>query len=71
MGSFNVYKYGLGYRFPACRAITTTLFDIPAHQATEAGGIDSLELIPGLLKRVQIRTQYVQSVELTYSTGAL
>ncbi len=29
-------------------------FKIPA-QATEAGGIDSLESIPGLLKRLQIR----------------
>jgi hypothetical protein len=28
-------------RFPAWRACTTTLFDVPARQATEAGGIDS------------------------------
>jgi hypothetical protein len=41
-------------RFPAWRAGTTTLFDVPARQATQAGGIDSLESIPGLLKRFQI-----------------
>ncbi len=29
---------------------------VPAHQATLAGGIHSLETIPGLLKRLQIRT---------------
>jgi hypothetical protein len=34
---------------------TTTLFDVPARQATKAGGIDSLESIPGLLRRLQIR----------------
>ncbi len=28
-----------------------------AARATEAGGIDSLEYIPGLLKRLQIRAQ--------------
>ncbi len=32
----------------------TTLFDVPVRHATEAGGIDSLESIPGLLKRLQI-----------------
>jgi hypothetical protein len=42
-------------RFPAWRAGTTTLFDVPAHQATWGGGIDSLESIPGLLKHLQIR----------------
>ena len=44
-------------RFPALRAGTTILFDVPACQATQAGGINSLELIPGLLKRLQIRAQ--------------
>ncbi len=39
-------------RFPAWRAGTTTLFDVPARQAT--GGIDSLESIPEFLKRLQI-----------------
>ncbi len=29
---------------------------VPAHQATLAGGIDSLERIPGLRKRLQIQT---------------
>ncbi len=33
----------------------TTLFDVPARQATQAGGIDSRKSIPGLLKRLQIR----------------
>jgi hypothetical protein len=33
----------------------TTLFDVPAGQATQARGIDFLESIPGLLKRLQIR----------------
>jgi hypothetical protein len=28
---------------------------VPARQATKAGGIDTVELIPGLLKRLQIR----------------
>jgi hypothetical protein len=39
-------------------ASTTTLFDVPARQATEAGGVDSLESIPELLKRLQIRALY-------------
>jgi hypothetical protein len=38
-------------RFPAWRADTATLFDVPAFKATYASGIDSLESIPGLLKR--------------------
>jgi hypothetical protein len=40
---------------PVWRAGTTTLFAVPARQATLAGGIDSLEAIPGLPKRLQIR----------------
>jgi hypothetical protein len=44
-------------RFLAWRAATTTLFDLPARQATQAGGIGSLESIAGLLKRLQIRAQ--------------
>jgi hypothetical protein len=44
-------------RNPPCRAGTTTLFDVPDRKATLAGGIDSLELILGLLKRFQIRAQ--------------
>ncbi len=36
--------------------------DVPALQATWAGGIDSLESIPGLLKRLQIR-----ALEITFS----
>ncbi len=35
-------------RFPAWRAATTALFDVPARQATQAGGIGSLESIAGL-----------------------
>ncbi len=67
-GSLNVYKNGLRAqickpfkeprnRFSALREGTTNLFDVPARQDTQAGGIDSLELIPGLLKRLQIRAQ--------------
>ncbi len=37
------------------RAGTITLFVVPAGQATLAGEIDTLESIPGLLKRLQIR----------------
>jgi hypothetical protein len=40
---------------PAWRAGTTTLLDAPALQATGAGGIVFLELIPGLLKCLHIR----------------
>ncbi len=40
-------------RFQAWRAGSKTLFDITTRQATWAG--DSLESIPGLLKRLQIR----------------
>ncbi len=42
-------------RFLVWRAIATTLLDVPTRQATKDGGIDSLESIPGLLKRLQIR----------------
>jgi hypothetical protein len=42
-------------RFPAWRAGTTTLFVVPARQATWAGEIDSSESIPGLHKRLQMR----------------
>ncbi len=34
-------------------------FDVLARQATQAGGIDPLETISGLLKRLQIRAQYL------------
>jgi hypothetical protein len=44
-------------RFPTWRARTTTLFDVPARQTTQAGGIDFLVSIPGILKRLQIRAQ--------------
>ncbi len=44
-------------RFPAWRAGTTSLFDVPARQATKAGGINSMKSIPGLLERFQIRAQ--------------
>jgi hypothetical protein len=36
--------------------VTATLFVVTACQSTKAGGIDSSESIPGLLKRLQIRT---------------
>jgi hypothetical protein len=45
-------------RFPAWRAVTTTLFDVPARQDTWVGGIDSLESIPGLLKSLKNRALY-------------
>jgi hypothetical protein len=41
-------------RFPARRAGTTSLFDVPTSQG---GGIDSLESLPGLLKLLQIRAR--------------
>jgi hypothetical protein len=44
-------------RFPAWRAGTTTLFFVPARQATQLGGIDSSESILGLLKSLKIRAQ--------------
>jgi hypothetical protein len=44
-------------RFPANRASATTLFVVPARQATKAGGVDSSESIPGLHKCLQIRAQ--------------
>jgi hypothetical protein len=37
---------------------TTTLFDVPARQATLAWEIDSSESIYGLFKRLQIRALY-------------
>ncbi len=48
----------LGYRFPAWRAGTKTLFVELARQDTWAGEIDSSESIPGLHKRLQIRALY-------------
>jgi hypothetical protein len=42
-------------RFPALRPRTKTLFEVPSCKATQAGGIDSLESIPGLHKRFQFR----------------
>ncbi len=44
--------------YVAWQSGTTTLFEVPARQATYAGRIDSLESISGLLKRLQIRAQY-------------
>ncbi len=35
--------------------------DEPARQATQAGGIDSLELIPGLLKSLKIPSQLTKT----------
>ncbi len=39
----------------AWRAGTITLFVVQARQATNAGGIDSLKSIPGVLNRLQIQ----------------
>jgi hypothetical protein len=44
-------------RFLAWRTGMTTLYVVPARQATQAGGTDSSESIPGLLKCLQIRAQ--------------
>jgi hypothetical protein len=43
--------------FPAYRASASTLFVVPARQATKAAGVDSSESIPGLHKCLQIRAQ--------------
>ncbi len=43
------------------------LFDVPARQATYAGGIGSLASIPGLLKRFHIRALVVGSWDLYYT----
>ncbi len=45
-------------RFPAWRADMTTLFFVPARQATQSCEIDSSESIPGLHKCSQIRALY-------------
>ncbi len=42
-------------RIPAWRAVTATLFNLPARLAQWAGDIDFLKSIPGLLQRLQIR----------------
>ncbi len=48
-------------RFPAWRAGTTTLFFVPACQATyKAGRIHSSESISGLHKRLQVRAQVAE-----------
>jgi hypothetical protein len=54
--------------YVACRTDTITLFVIPAGKAIFSGGIDSLESIPGLLKRLQIRalSGYSLKPHLTY-----
>ncbi len=44
----------------------TTQFDVPARKDTLAGGIDSLESIPGLLKRLQIRAQATLAVGIDF-----
>ncbi len=50
-------------RLPAWRPGTTTLYDVPARQATWAA-----ELIPGLLKRLQIRALKLLFLEITVPT---
>jgi hypothetical protein len=57
-------------RFPAWWASRTILFVVPACQATQAGGIDSSESIPGLPKGFQIRALITAS-DLTYSSSAV
>ncbi len=52
-------------RFQAWRAGTTTLFDVPARQATQHGGIGSLELILGLVISLKIRARVDQSSTVT------
>ncbi len=55
-------------RFPAWRARTTTLFVLPARQATQAGEIDSSESIPGLHKHLQTRALYMRSLYIVLYT---
>ncbi len=47
-------------RCPAWRAGMTTLFLVPARQASQPGEIDTSESIPGLHKRLQIRALAVR-----------
>jgi hypothetical protein len=49
MGARNQVGIGLSYR-------------LPARQATQTGGIGSLESILGLLKSLKIRAQYISTV---------
>jgi hypothetical protein len=56
-------------RFPAWRAGTTTLFFVPACQATKASGIGSLESILELLKSLKIRAQDSRPGILYFPTG--
>ncbi len=58
-------------RFPAWRACTTTLFVVPARQATWVGGIGLSESIPGLHKRLQIRALDVCALDDSYSITSL
>ncbi len=58
-------------RFPACRAGTTILSDVPARQAKKAGGIDSLESISGLLKGLQIRALEFGTIRKNTSRGCM
>ncbi len=51
-------------RFPAWRAGMTTLFVAPGRHATQAGGIESSESIPSLLKRLQIRALHISASTL-------
>jgi hypothetical protein len=46
-----------------------TLFEVPARQATQAGGIDSLESISERLKSLKIRTQVPLSLKYYYFLG--
>ncbi len=48
-------------RFSDWRAGTTTIFVVMARRATKAGRIDSSELIPRLLKHLQIRALLSQA----------
>ena len=46
-------------RFQAWRTGTTTLFDVPGHQAKKAGEIDSLGSIPGSLNVYKYRLRLI------------
>jgi hypothetical protein len=50
----HTYKFRISSQPVRGGIYTTTLFDVPDRQATWADGIDSLESIPGLLKRYLI-----------------
>jgi hypothetical protein len=54
---------------PAGRFDST--IDVLARQATQAGGTDSLESIPGLLTRLRMRAQYNDALSMLFNMHIL